>query len=92
MSKQESVSNTLEIDNTTTRGKLYETEGKSQFLDSENKQLKRDKELLIDHVAELQRQVKEMAYIWVRSSRESGRDQVRPNLPILGVAPLSSSC
>ena len=57
MSKQENVSNTLEIDNTTTRSKLYETEGKSQFLESENKQLKRDKELLIDHVAELQRQV-----------------------------------
>ena len=37
--------------------RLYESDGKAKFLETENKQLRRDKELLMDHVAELQRQV-----------------------------------
>lgn len=57
MSEQKTVSTSLELNNSSTRSALYETEGKYKFLENENKQLKRDKELLIDHVAELQRQV-----------------------------------
>jgi len=57
LNKQQDVAATLELNNTTARSALFETEGKYKFLDSENKQLKRDKEILIEHVAELQRQV-----------------------------------
>lgn len=58
LSKQQDVSTSLELNNNSTRSALYETEGKFKFLESENKQLRRDKDLLVDHVAELQRQVR----------------------------------
>lgn len=47
----------LDVNNDSLKSRSYELDGKVKFLESENKQLKRDKELLVDHVAELQRQV-----------------------------------
>ncbi|XP_067936393.1 trichohyalin-like [Watersipora subatra] len=73
LSKQKNMATSLELNNTSTRSALYESEGKHAFLENENRQLKRDKEMLVDHVAELQRQLARKD-VTLASNKKSRRD------------------
>ena len=55
--KQETLNNTSTLSHNTTRSKLAELEARYEATEHENAQLRRDKMLLVDHVADLQKQV-----------------------------------
>ena len=57
LSHQGQVTTANELSTTTIRSRLAELEAMHGQSDSENTQLRRDKMLLVDHVANLQRQV-----------------------------------
>ncbi|XP_006822190.1 uncharacterized protein LOC100373437 [Saccoglossus kowalevskii] len=59
LSKQEQISSSQSLSSNTIRSKLSELEGMHATTDAENAQLRRDKMLLVDHVAELQSQLRE---------------------------------
>ena len=47
-----------ELNNSTVRSKLAEVEHSKASMEKENEELRRDKMLLVDHVADLQKQVR----------------------------------
>ncbi|XP_072038684.1 uncharacterized protein [Amphiura filiformis] len=55
--KQEQLNTTSSLGHNTTRSKLAEVEARYTSSEHENAQLRRDKMLLVDHVADLQKQV-----------------------------------
>ncbi|XP_050409541.1 golgin subfamily A member 6-like protein 22 isoform X2 [Patella vulgata] len=57
LTKQEKLSGSVEIQLNSTKLNLSETESLHQAAESENNQLRKDKMLLVDHVADLQRQI-----------------------------------
>ena len=57
MSKQEHAKKALELNSSTVRSRLAELESTHQNHETENAQLRRDKMLLVDHVADLQKKV-----------------------------------
>ncbi|XP_077989996.1 uncharacterized protein LOC144444449 [Glandiceps talaboti] len=59
LSKQEQVTTSQSFSSNTLRSKVAELEGLQSTTDAENSQLRRDKMLLVDHVAELQKQLRD---------------------------------
>ncbi|XP_071483729.1 uncharacterized protein [Diadema antillarum] len=59
LSKQDERHTHNTLSHNTTKSRLAEVEGRQGGLEQENAQLRRDKMLLVDHVAELQKQVAE---------------------------------
>ncbi len=57
LDKQKNVTKGLELNTATLRSRLAEVESAQQNQESENSQLRRDKMLLVDHVADLQKRV-----------------------------------
>ncbi|XP_074656380.1 uncharacterized protein LOC141909699 isoform X2 [Tubulanus polymorphus] len=59
LAKQEHLSTSTELNASTTRSRLNEIEALHQNAETENTQLRRDKMLLVDHVADLQKQIRD---------------------------------
>ena len=59
LAQQEQLTTSTELNASTTKSKLVELEGLHTSTESENNQLRRDKMLLVDHVAEMQKKVDE---------------------------------
>ena len=58
LAKQEQGHATSNLSQNTLRSRIAEVEGRLSGVESENTQLRRDKMLLVDHVSELQKQVR----------------------------------
>lgn len=63
LAKQEHFNTSAELSANTTRSRLNELEGVHQSTDAENTNLRRDKMLLVDHVSNLQKQVRDDIFI-----------------------------
>ena len=58
LSKQDHAKKAIELNSSTVRSRLAELESSHQNNETENAQLRRDKMLLVDHVADLQKKVR----------------------------------
>ncbi|GFS27521.1 paramyosin-like isoform X2 [Elysia marginata] len=59
LTNQESTSKTVELSFNTAKSRMVELEGMKSATESENAQLRKDKTLLVDHVADLQRKMED---------------------------------
>lgn len=59
LTNQESTSKTVELSFNTAKSRMVELEGMRSATESENSQLRKDKILLVDHVADLQRKMED---------------------------------
>ena len=57
LTNQESTSKTVELSFNAAKSRMVELEGMRSATETENAQLRKDKTLLVDHVAELQKKV-----------------------------------
>ena len=64
--KQEADNSAMESTNNSTRMQLVTTESQVTTLEKENSNLRRDKDILTDHVADLQRQVRRNTHCSVK--------------------------
>ena len=66
--KQEADNSAMESTNNSTRMQLVTTESQVTTLEKENSNLRRDKDILTDHVADLQRQVRRNTHCSVKKT------------------------
>lgn len=64
MTMKESVTTQQELKLNTARSRVTELTSMHEYLEKENTQLRKDKSLLVDHVADIQKKV---SFVWKKS-------------------------